>query len=110
MDGDIICCCGCIIAIFIIFAGFSLLSEIGDTTTDDVDVSYYDDEEINLTNEEDNDSGGNGGTYVASVNSDIFHDSSCTQAKRIKGSNKITFSSRDEALNNGYTPCGICHP
>lgn len=49
-------------------------------------------------------------TYVASSNSNKFHDSSCSQAQRIKDANKITFSSRDEAINAGYEPCGICYP
>lgn len=49
-------------------------------------------------------------TYVGSVNSDKFHYPSCSQAKRIKEGNKITFSSREEAINAGYSPCGICYP
>ena len=49
-------------------------------------------------------------TYVASSKSNKFHEPSCSQAGRIKDSNKITFSSRDEAINSGYSPCGICHP
>ena len=49
-------------------------------------------------------------TYVASVNSDKFHEPSCSQAKRIKDGNRITFSSRDDAINAGYSPCGICYP
>jgi len=49
-------------------------------------------------------------TYVASSDSNKFHYPYCTQAKRIKDSNKITFSSRDEAINTGYEPCGICYP
>lgn len=49
-------------------------------------------------------------TYVASSNSDKFHEPSCSQAKRINEENKITFSSREDALNAGYSPCGICYP
>ena len=49
-------------------------------------------------------------TYVASAQSNKFHYSSCRAAKRINQSNLITFSSRDEAINAGYSPCGICHP
>ena len=48
--------------------------------------------------------------YVASSNSNKFHALSCSQASRIKDSNKITFSSREEAVNAGYTPCGLCKP
>ena len=49
-------------------------------------------------------------TYVASSDSDKFHDPFCSQAQRIKEANKITFSSRDEAISAGYEPCEICYP
>ncbi|SFL33104.1 Metal binding domain of Ada [Methanobrevibacter olleyae] len=50
------------------------------------------------------------GYYVASRNSDKFHYSSCASAKRIKSYNRITFSSRSSAINQGYRPCARCHP
>ena len=52
----------------------------------------------------------NGISYVASSNSNKFHSQYCSQAHKINDANKITFSSRDEAVNAGYEPCGICHP
>ena len=55
-------------------------------------------------------SSSSGVTYVGSVNSDKFHYPSCSHAKRIKDSNKITFSSRDNAIAAGYSPCGVCKP
>lgn len=51
-----------------------------------------------------------GGSYVASKNSDKFHYPSCSYADRIKSSNLITFSSRDDALSSGYSPCKVCCP
>lgn len=51
-----------------------------------------------------------GGSYVASKNSDKFHTSSCGHGERIKSSNRIYFSSRDEAINSGYEPCAHCNP
>lgn len=51
-----------------------------------------------------------GGSYVGSVNSDKFHYPSCSYANRIKSSNIITFSSRDDALSSGYSPCKSCCP
>ena len=51
-----------------------------------------------------------GGYYVASANSDKFHYPSCASAKRIKSYNKITFSSRSQAVNAGYSSCARCHP
>lgn len=50
------------------------------------------------------------GNYVASANSNKFHLSSCQWAKKISDSNKIIFSSRDEAINQGYQPCKVCCP
>lgn len=55
-------------------------------------------------------SSSSGGYYVGSVNSDKFHYQSCSAAKRIKSYNKISFPSRSNAINSGYSPCGICHP
>lgn len=51
-----------------------------------------------------------GGYYVASHNSDKFHYSTCSYAKKIKSYNKITFNSRQKAISESYTPCSICHP
>lgn len=55
-------------------------------------------------------SSGSGGSYVGSVNSDKFHYPSCGQASKIKSSNLISFSSRDEAVSSGYSPCSFCSP
>lgn len=49
-------------------------------------------------------------TYVGSVNSNKFHYTYCRYADRIYESNKIYFSSRDEAINSGYIPCKVCCP
>lgn len=65
---------------------------------------------MNSTSDSDTSSSNSGSTYVASSDSNKFHDPYCTQAKRIKDSNKITFSSRDEAISAGYESCEICNP
>lgn len=49
-------------------------------------------------------------TYVGAVNSNKFHYTYCRYADRIYESNKIYFSSRDEAINSGYIPCKVCRP
>ena len=49
-------------------------------------------------------------TYVGSAKFDKFHYTDCRAAQRIKSSNLVYFYSREEALNAGYVPCGICHP
>lgn len=55
-------------------------------------------------------SSGSGGSYVGSVNSDKFHYPSCGQASKIKSGNLVTFSSREDAISRGYSPCKFCSP
>lgn len=50
------------------------------------------------------------GEYVASYNSDKFHRAGCTSAGKILEENRVWFSSVEEALAAGYTPCGRCKP
>lgn len=139
MDDDLTCCCGCIIVIFIIFAGFSVLGNLGShdsnadyshkadipndydtdletddeeysTDTEDTSDSKDKNDDISYSKDNDDSTSGYQATYVGSVNSDKFHDPSCSHAKRIKEGNLVTFSSRDDAVNSGYSPCGVCHP
>jgi len=49
-----------------------------------------------------------GQLYVASKNGTKYHFPWCSGAKRIKESNKISFSSKEEALKAGYSPAGNC--
>lgn len=49
-------------------------------------------------------------TYVGSAQSDKFHHPGCRWARKIKSGNLITFNSREEAVNAGYSPCGTCNP
>lgn len=48
--------------------------------------------------------------YIGNSNTKKFHYPSCRSVKDIKDSNKVYFYSRDEAINAGYSPCGICKP
>lgn len=50
------------------------------------------------------------GGYVGNSNSGKFHHSSCKSVKKMSEKNKVFFSSRDEAINQGYVPCKICNP
>ena len=50
------------------------------------------------------------GTFIGNTNSEKFHEPSCRWAQKISSSNKITFSSRNEAINQGYQPCKVCNP
>ena len=46
--------------------------------------------------------------YVAGRNSRVFHHADCKQAQRIKAENLLGFDSRDQALESGRRPCGVC--
>ena len=48
--------------------------------------------------------------YVASKNSKKFHRPGCRWAVKIKPDNKIEFSTRQDVLDKGYTPCKVCKP
>lgn len=48
--------------------------------------------------------------YVASAKSNKFHDPYCQYVGKISEKNKITFNSRDDAINSGYQSCKICNP
>ena len=50
------------------------------------------------------------GQYVGSVNSDKYHYPSCQHAKKILPSNKIWFSSAEDAKAHGYVACKVCKP
>jgi beta-lactamase superfamily II metal-dependent hydrolase len=47
--------------------------------------------------------------YVASKNAKVFHFPNCTNAKRIKKENLMTFNSRSEAAKR-FKPAGDCNP
>lgn len=48
--------------------------------------------------------------YVASVNSEVFHERDCKFVKRIKQENMIGFESREKAVETGRRACKICKP
>lgn len=50
------------------------------------------------------------GDYVGNSNTHKFHSSYCSWADNIKPGNRVSFSSREDALSSGYSPCGHCNP
>ena len=55
-------------------------------------------------------SGSDTGNYVGNSNSGKFHNPSCQWALKIASYNKVTFNSREDAINQGYEPCKVCNP
>ncbi|MCI6795717.1 MAG: hypothetical protein MR581_07085 [Lachnospiraceae bacterium] len=39
-----------------------------------------------------------------------FHRADCSSVGQMNDSNKVPFSSREEAINAGYEPCKRCNP
>lgn len=50
------------------------------------------------------------GSYVGNSNTGKFHLASCNSVNKMSEGNKVFFSTRDEAVNQGYVPCKICNP
>jgi hypothetical protein len=48
--------------------------------------------------------------YVGNSSTKKFHTLTCNYVKKIATENKVYFYSRQEAINKGYTPCGVCKP
>lgn len=49
-------------------------------------------------------------SYIGNSKTKKFHKHSCVSAGKVKDSNKVNFSNRDEAINKGYVPCENCKP
>ena len=49
-------------------------------------------------------------TYIGNKSSMVFHLSDCSGVKTMSEKNKVTLSSREEAIKLGYTPCSMCDP
>ena len=50
------------------------------------------------------------GSYVGNANSGKFHVAGCGSVGKMSEKNKVFFSSRSEAINQGYVPCKRCNP
>jgi hypothetical protein len=48
--------------------------------------------------------------YVGNANTGKFHVASCNSVSKMAEGNKVFFSSRDDAVSQGYVPCKICNP
>jgi len=48
--------------------------------------------------------------YVGNTSSHKFHYEGCRAEQRIRADHRVHFDTREEAVDAGYTPCGICKP
>ena len=84
-----------------------------DGTTLIVEVDRNKDIETNPTNSQSNHQTSEEinptvGNYIGNINSKKFHLPSCHTLPAEK--NQIYFDTREEAIDNGYSPCGNCNP
>ncbi len=49
-------------------------------------------------------------SYIGNANSGKFHVPSCSSVGKMSENNKVFFSSRNDAINQGYVPCKRCNP
>lgn len=49
-------------------------------------------------------------TYIGNRNTGKFHYPGCRGVSHMKSSNKVYLSSRQEAVNRGYSSCALCNP
>lgn len=48
--------------------------------------------------------------YIGNKKSKRFHLPNCRSVNQMSDKNKVEFSTREEAIENGYIPCGDCSP
>lgn len=48
--------------------------------------------------------------YIGNSNTKVFHYPSCPSVDQMKESNKVSLSSRSQAISAGYRSCGRCNP
>lgn len=48
--------------------------------------------------------------YLANTKSGKFHYTTCRTIKHPDAPHFVPYSSREEAIADGYEPCGVCHP
>lgn len=56
------------------------------------------------------DPGASEAPYVGNAASKYFHRLACRNAKKMRVSNRVPLQTREQALAEGFVPCGICDP
>lgn len=97
------------VAVIVIIAVVGIIASgvlSGDSISSDVSQSTLNSAGENSTNTSDN----TPSQYWASAKSDKFHRPTCEWAKKISEENKITYPTREDALDDGKKPCDECNP
>lgn len=101
---------GVIAAILIIAIAGALASGVFNSTPSQTTVS--DDSPVETVHPvEDNDSDSSASSeYWASSKAEKFHTPDCEWAQKISDNNKIVYQTREDAIEDGKVPCGVCNP
>lgn len=81
-----------------------------DTTSQPGNTSDANQNLYSSNNISSSDSYSSSSSYIGNANSHKFHSSDCQEITKMNSQNKVTFNSRQEAVNNGYKPCKKCNP
>lgn len=71
---------------------------------------WLDSNTLNSTSSDSTSSDVQSGSYIGNSNTMKFHKPNCSSVSKISEKNKVTFPSREDAVNKGYVPCKLCNP
>lgn len=75
-----------------------------------ISMSTANDKEAVVTIPDNSDNQSTDTQFIGNKNSKVFHSPDCSSVSNMKDSNKVYFDSREDAVNNGYSPCQACNP
>ena len=82
----------------------------GDNEAEDGSAPYGSSAAVTKPNNNTNENTSSGTAYIGNRNTKKFHHSYCGSVKQMKDKNKVPISSRQQAISQGYDPCGNCNP
>lgn len=88
-------------------AGWTIDHQTGTAEYDGESTAVIDDTAYGDTDTQPNQTSA---TYIGNSNSMKFHNPDCSGVSRMSEHNKVYFATRDEAVDAGYEPCGLCNP
>lgn len=80
-------------------------------TSDGSTITFSQEKETEKVPDESVEEDGNVRTYILNTRSMKFHLPTCSSVQSMSDSNKAEYTgTREELIEQGYTPCGNCHP
>lgn len=82
----------------------------GDNEAEDGSAPYGSSAAVTKPNNNANANTSSETAYIGNKNTKKFHHSYCGSVKQMKDKNKVPINSREQAISQGYDPCGNCNP